>query len=386
MTGPPIPRPRARHAGLPLPGMTPGSYNAITDVPGVRVGHCTLWSGDGELRPGEGPVRTGCTAIIPAPGNPFRAKLPAGVHVLNGFGKAMGLIQVRELGELETPILLTNTLNVPRVADGLLDYVLARNPEAGRDMGSINPVVLECNDGHLNDMRGRHVGSAEVLQALEGARPGAVAEGVIGAGTGMRCFGHKGGIGTASRRVSVPRGAGDEEFWEGEDFYTVGALVLTNFGTWEDFRAAGVPVGSMLPAPEAEIPDPGGSVVVILATDAPLDARQLGRLAHRGALGLGRTGSIASNGSGDFILAFSTVNRVPQSPGGYGAYRRVFIDGHPGINNLFRGAVESTEEAVLNSLFVADEVLGRDGNRVPGFPAADVVKTVRRILERSDDR
>ncbi|MFO7941782.1 MAG: P1 family peptidase [Bacillota bacterium] len=367
-----------------IPGMKTGRLNAITDVPGVRVGHCTLWHGEGRLREGRGPVRTGCTAVIPGPGNIFRAKFPAGLHVLNGFGKPMGLNQIAELGELETPILLTGTMSVARAGDALLDYMLRQNPDAGRDTGTINAVVLECNDSHLNDIRGRHVDSASVFEALENASDGPVQEGVIGAGAGMRCYGHKGGIGTSSRMARIPRGAGDEELWEGEDRYVVGALVLTNFGTWEDFRAAGVPVGSMLPAPDVCPPEDDGSVVVILATDAPLDARQLGRLAHRGALGLGRTGSVGGNGSGDFILAFSTASRIAHTPGGYRADRPVFMDGHPGINVLFRAAVESTEEAVLNSLFVADDVVGRDGNFVPGLPVNEVVGIVGSIFEGRD--
>ncbi|MFP4200032.1 MAG: P1 family peptidase [Clostridia bacterium] len=381
MTRPPAPRARAREAGLRIPGMSPGRLNAITDVPGVSVGHCTLWRGDGALHVGHGPVRTGCTAVIPGPGDAFRAKFAAGLHVFNGFGKPMGLNQIAELGELETPILLTNTMNVPRVGDALLDYMLRGNPEAGRDLGTINPVVLECNDGHLNDIRGRHVDADCVFEALRHASNGRVEEGVVGAGTGMRCYGHKGGIGTASRVAKIPRGAGDEELWEGEDPYVVGTLALTNFGTWEDFRVTGLPVGSMLLQPEACVPEGDGSVVIIIATDAPLDARQLGRLAHRGSLGLGRTGSVGGNGSGDFILAFSTASRIPHTPGGYRTDRPVFMDGHPGINVLFRAAVESTEEAVLNSLFVADTVVGRDKNIVPGLPVDDIVEMASSVLE-----
>ncbi len=383
MSGPPAPRPRAREAGLYIPGMPTGMHNAITDVPGVRVGHSTLWAGEGPLFPGQGPVRTGCTAVMPGDGDPFRAKFPAGVHVLNGFGKAIGLPQVCELGELESPILLTSTMSVGRVADALLDHMLRLNPSAGRDTGTINPVVLECNDGELNDIRGRHVGRESVCEALRAASGGRVDEGVVGAGTGMRCYGHKGGIGTASRVVEVPRGAGDEELWEGADHYVLGALVLSNFGAWEDLRVIGAPVGAMLPPPPVA-PEGDGSVVVILATDAPLDARQLRRLAARGALGLARTGSIASNGSGDFLLAFSTRNRVGHHLGGYRARRDVFIDGHPGINMLFRAAVESTEEAVLNSLFVADTVVGRDGNASPGLPVEAVLDITKRVREGSD--
>ncbi len=384
MSRAPAPRSRAREAGLRIPGMPPGPFNAITDVPGVKVGHSTLWSGEGPLVPGSGPVRTGCTAIVLGPGNTFRAKFPAAVHVLNGFGKAVGLPQVVELGEIETPILLTNTLNVGRVADALLDYLLQLNPDVGTETGTINPVVLECNDSELNDIRGRHVGRREVFDALESASGNEVAEGVVGAGTGMRCYGHKGGIGTSSRIVGVPRGAGDEELWEGEDTYVLGALVMSNFGTWEDFRLIGAPVGSLLPAPDGQPADPGGSVAVVLVTDAPVDARQLGRIAQRGALGLGRTGSIASNGSGDFIVAVSTNERIPHSPGGYRAKRDVFIDGHPGINAIFRAAVEATEEAVINSLFVADTVSGRDGNISPGLPVDDCLAIVDGIFEGSD--
>ncbi len=376
MLKPPRPRRRAREVGIDFPGLPPGQHNAITDVPGVTVGHTTLFSGEGKLVPGSGPIRTGCTAVVPAPGNLFESKVPAAVYVLNGFGKPMGFDQARELGELETPILLTNTLNVPRVADGLIDYLLPRNEDIGVRTSSVNVFVGECNDGHLNDMRGRHVGPDEVFSALEGARGGSVPEGVVGAGTGMRCMGYKGGIGTASRRVQVFSGDRQDPT-EARDF-TTGVLVLANFGRLKQLRVAGVPVGHYLAPPgEGEEPEDKGSIVMVVATDAPLDSRQLKRLARRAGMGLARTGSTASHGSGDFVVAFSNAYRIPQRPSEMGVQREILYDNHPGLNRLLTGVVEATEEAILNALFVADTVVGRDGHRAEGLPVDEVLALMR---------
>ena len=359
--------------------MQRGPHDAITDVAGVRVGHATVIRGEGPLRVGQGPVRTGVTVILP-PGDLrtiYDGKFPAAVHVINGFGKALGLAQVMELGRLETPILLTSTLSIWRAADALLDHILAAHPAIGVTAPTVNVVAGECNDGWLNDIRGRHVGPAEVAAALAGAAGGPVAEGSVGAGTGMICYGFKGGIGTASRvwPATLP-GAG-------EVTVTLGGLVLANFGRRRDLTIAGVPVGRLLadldePAarPDPAEPEPGrpgpgagegGSVVVVLATDAPLSSRQLGRIARRAAAGLARTGTVYWHGSGDFVLAFSTARRYPPYLPDEGAY----------LNPFFEAAAAVTEEAVIRALVAARPLTGRDGHRVPALP----VDRVRHLLE-----
>lgn len=354
-------------------GLTPGSLptgpqNDICDVMGVQVGQVTLVSGSGPLEPGRGPVRTGVTAIVPHGGNLYQEKVPAGVFVLNGFGKATGLAQIQELGTLETPIVLTNTLSVFQAADALITYTVARNPEVGITTGTVNPVAGECNDGHLNDIQGRHVTEQHVLAALETAGSGPVAQGAVGAGTGTSCFGFKGGIGSSSRTVSG---------------YTVGALVQTNFGRRGDLLVAGVPVGArLLEYPGAEGPEPEqlppGSVMVILATDAPVDARQLTRLCRRGALGLARVGGMAANGSGDFIIGFSTVNRWPHRSDSPTHRVELLRDDSRALDRLFMAAVEAVEEAVLNSLFAACTTEGRDGHKIYALPVQRVLGWVER--------
>lgn len=345
-----------------------GAQNDICDVPGVLVGHSTVVSGSGELRPGHGPVRTGVTAILPHGGNLFAEKVPAGAFVLNGFGKSIGLPQIQELGTLESPILLTNTLSAPRAADALITYMLEQNPEIGISTGTINLMVGECNDGYLNDIQGRHITEEHVRFALQNASSGPVRQGVVGAGTGTVCFGFKGGIGSASRQV---------------DGYTVGALVQTNFGRRGQLMVTGVPVGQMLleyPGEEGPEPEdiPPGSVMVILATDAPVDSRQLTRLARRGGLGLARTGTCAMNGSGDFIVAFSTANRVPHVAPEPVNEVSLLRDDCPTMNGLFLAVVEAVEEAVLNSLFTAVTVEGRDGHTAPSLPIRRILSQVRR--------
>lgn len=356
-----------RSLGLKTGSLEPGSHDDITDVPGVLVGHATRVSGEGSLAVGEGPVRTGVTAILPHGGNVFQEKVPAGLFVLNGFGKATGLAQVQELGTLETPILLTNTLSVFRAADALVNYMLEQNPEIGIRTGTVNPLVGECNDGYLNDIQGRHVSADDVRAALTGAGSGPIEQGVVGAGTGTVCFRLKGGIGSSSR---VAAG------------YTVGSLVQSNFGRRSELTVAGVPVGQRLleysgeegPEPE-EVPP--GSIMVIVATDAPLDARQLSRLARRGSMGLARVGSIAHNGSGDFILAFSTANRVPHWAEGETVEVRLLRDDAEAMRILYQAVVEAVEEAVLNSLFTAVTVVGRDGNTAHALPVERVLRWVR---------
>ena len=347
---------RARELGVgAIWQLTPGAHNAITDVAGVRVGHATVWFGDGALIPGEGPARTGVTVILPHAGDLYRAKVTAAVHTINGYGKACGFEQVRELGEIETPIALTNTLNVWRVADALVDYTLRANPTIGIDprTGTINPVVGECNDGYLNDIQGWHVTAAHVFAALAAASDDAVVEGAIGAGTGTTCYGWKGGIGTASRITPDATGG-----------FTVGALVQTNFGRPEDLRFAGVPVGQFLRPPQPPQPE-RGSVMVVLATDAPLDARQLHRLCVRAGAGLARTGATIGHGSGDFVIAFSTTHRVAA---------RSVDDEAQGMEGLFPAVVESVEEAVLNSLCAAETVAGRDGHIRHALPTALIAR------------
>jgi D-aminopeptidase len=301
----------------------------------VRVGHATLIEGES--------VRTGVTAVLPHRGNLFRDKVPGAVFVFNGFGKLMGSTQVDELGEIETPILLTSTLNVPRVADALLDYMLAL--PGNEQVRSINPLVAETNDGWLNDIRGRHVGRREVVAAIREAREGPVEEGAVGAGTGTVAFGWKGGIGTSSRKA-------------GE--WTVGVLVQTNYGG--DLHILGVPVGRLLRASGTESKD--GSVIVVIATDAPVDARNLKRMAARSALGLGRTGAAGSNGSGDYAIAFSTVRRPEQ------------LLPNDAMSPLFEAVIEATEEAVYNSLFRARTMEG-NGRRVEALPVQRVLEILR---------
>jgi D-aminopeptidase len=359
-------RPRAREAGVVVGVLPPGPGNAITDVDGVRVGHTTLVRGES--------VRTGVTAVLPHGGNLFREKVPGAVFVGNGFGKLMGSTQVRELGEIETPILLTSTLNVPKVADALLDYVLTL--PGNEDVRSVNPLVAETNDGLLNDGRGRHVGRDDVLAALRGAKAGPVEEGAVGAGTGTVAFGFKGGIGTASRRLPARSGG-----------YTVGVLVQTNYGG--DLTIAGVPVAREFgveppkgPAKPTEKRPAAtdGSVIVVIATDAPLDARNLSRLAARSMFGLARTGAWASNGSGDYAIAFSTAAdlrvRAPERRKEFEP-RAVKVLANDAMSPLFVAAIEATEEAVYNSLFRAVTTTGR-GRTVEALPLDKTLDILRR--------
>jgi D-aminopeptidase len=363
---------RARAHSVAIGTMETGRWNALTDVPGVRVGQCTVRFGDGALVPGHGPARTGVTAVLPHAGNLFQEKVPAASHVINGFGKSIGLVQVDELGAIETPILLTNTLNIPRVADALIDHMLTIDPAIGIRTTSVNPVVMECNDGHLNDIQGRHVHAEHVRRALADATDGPVAEGSVGAGTGMVAFGVTGGIGTASRVLPAPHPR-----------YTVGALVLANTGRLDDLRIDGVPVGHELAATRgawaAESGD--GSIIILLATDAPTTTRQLGRLARRATIGLGRTGATASHSSGDIALIFGThaANRIPLRPAGPVRTIEAVAEDGPLISSLFAAVIEATEEAIVNALFagVSAGMTGRDNHHVPGLPVERVVAILR---------
>ncbi len=340
------PRPRAADLGVEVGILPRGAHNSITDVPEVSVGHVTLVDGDGPLRIGEGPVRTGVTAILPHQYNVFERKVTASVHVVNGFGKAVGFLQVGELGVIESPIVLTSTLSIWRAADALIDYLAERNP----GVYSFNPVVGECNDGFLNDIIGRHIRPEHILDAISGAESPNTDEGNVGAGTGMTGFGWKGGIGTASRLCEV---AGAQ--------YAVGAMTLTNTGDPREFRIDGVRIGRHLLPPDDKY-DPtgrGGSIIMVVATDAPVSSRQVGRIGRRAALGLARAGGIADHNSGDFIIAFSNAQ------------------GRPGLDDaditpLMRGALEATEEAVINSVLRAETMTGRDGNTRHAIPIDQV--------------
>jgi D-aminopeptidase len=443
-------KPRARDLGIDIGIFAPGPADAITDVKGVLVGHETIIKGEGALVPGEGPARTGVTVILPHGGNLFRDKVQAGCHVLNGFGKSTGFHQIRELGTLETPIALTNTLNVGIVADALIEWSCRMSPEIGIGTGTVNPVVGDINDGFLNDIQGRHVKKAHVFAALEAAlasgragtatlveggrtvAPGApiepgdpvtsgvpsapatpaapaapVGEGNVGGGTGCSCLGFKGGIGTSSRLLPARLGG-----------WTVGVLVQTNFGGILSINGAPVgrelgvfdfaprgtaaagsdlaagPAGATGPAgtPGDSTPaDPGardGSCMIVIATDAPLDSRQLTRIARRAGLGLARCGFYSSSGSGDFFIAFSNAGHVPhsQSPGALPdaapplLSRSIVPD--DAMTAIFAASVEAVEEAVVNSLLAAETMTGRDGNTRRALDAERLLP----ILDRYNSR
>jgi D-aminopeptidase len=352
-------RPRAREAGVVVGILPPGPLNAITDVEGVRVGQTTVVEGDR--------VRTGVTAILPHGGNAFRERVPAAIHVGNGFGKLLGVTQVRELGELETPILLTCTLCVWNAANAMADWMLAR--PGMEDVRSINPVVGETNDGTLNDIRARPLSAAHVVAALEGASAGPVEEGAVGAGTGTIAFGWKGGIGTSSRRLPAAAGG-----------YTVGVLVQTNFGGV--LSVNGAPVGRALGRyfMQREVEGPrdrgDGSIMIVVATDAPLDARNLERLASRAIVGLARTGATMTNGSGDYVIAFSTAAGVRRTAG---AREPATVADLPNeaTSGLFQAVAEATEEAILNSLFRATTTTG-NGTTVDALPLDRTLEVLRR--------
>lgn len=348
--------PRPRQAGVVTGILPPSPLNAITDVSGVRVGHATLVEGED--------VRTGITVVLPHPGNTFQEKVPAAVAVFNGFGKLTGLSQVRELGGLETPIALTSTLSVWRVADALAEWVLEQ--PGNEEVTSVNPVVGECNDAHLSDIRRRAAGRTELRRALAAAAAGPVVEGSVGAGTGTTCLGWKGGIGSASRRLPASQGG-----------FTVGVLVQTNFGG--ALTIAGVPVGQTLGRhsfKQALESDVGGSCLIVAATDAPLDARQLFRLAARAPFGLARVGSFASSGSGDYAIASSTHPEVRLHHGARGVRSVPRLD-EDALSPLFLAVIEATEEAVLNALFAATTVTGRGGRIVETLPVERVLDILR---------
>lgn len=352
-------RPRLRDLGI-MPGMLPtGPQNAITDVPGVRVGHATVVHD-------EGPARTGVTAIHPHEGSTFRSQVPAAMAALNGAGEMTGRAQIDEFGLLETPILITNTLSVGVVHTATIDWLAAREPALG-STDFVIPVVGETYDGHLNDITGQHVRAEHVFAALDGAAGGPVAEGNVGGGTGMRLFGFKGGIGTASRVVTLDDRA-----------CTVGVLVQGNYGQREDLLVDGVPVGRELGGATEATGERDGSVIVTIATDAPLSDRQLGRLCRRGMLGLARTGAVARHLSGDLLIAFSNApeNRVER--GDRSLLRTTVLLNDERIDPMFVATVEATEEAVLNALVAAETMSGRDGRVVEAISHERLVDVMRR--------
>ena len=358
-------RPRAREAGVIVGVLTPGPLNAITDVAGVTVGHTTLIKGDN--------VRTGVTAILPHGGNLFREKVPAAVFIGNAFGKLAGSTQVNELGEIETPVMLTSTLNVPRVADATIDYMLAL--PGNEDVQSINSVVGETNDGYLNDIRGRYVGREEVFSAIKNSHGGPVEEGCVGAGTGTVAFGFKGGIGTSSRKLPAALGG-----------YTVGVLVQSNFGGI--LAINGAPVGRELgryylkeelgPTNLSWSHAADGSIMIVIATDAPIDHRNLQRLAARSMMGLARTGAAGSNGSGDYAIAFSTAPelRIRNVPNARNQTANVKLLSNEAMSPLFLAVIEATEEAIYNSLFRATTTTGR-GHTVDALPIDRTLEILR---------
>jgi D-aminopeptidase len=345
-------RPRARDAGVVVGTLTTGALNAITDVAGVRVGQVTVVEGDS--------VRTGVTAILPHGGNVFLERVPAGIHIANAYGKLAGSTQVQELGELETPILLTCTLCVWRAADAMVDWLL-RQPGM-ENVRSINPVVGETNDGGLNAIRARPIRAEHVVRALESAGSGAVAEGAVGAGTGTIAFGFKGGIGTSSRVLPANQGG-----------YTVGVLVQSNYGG--ELVINGAPVGRELQARRARNTG-DGSIMIVVATDAPLDARNLERLGARAITGLARTGSAMSNGSGDFVIAFSTAESVRRKPTEGGQPRNIQDLPNDYLTGLFRAVADATEEAIYNSLFKATTVTSRSMT-VEALPLGPTLEILR---------
>jgi D-aminopeptidase len=354
-------RPRMREFGIQTGILEPGPLNAITDVSGVAVGHATIVEGND--------VRTGVTAVLPHGGNIFQDKVPAAVFVANGFGKLTGSTQVRELGTIETPIVLTNTLSVPTAADAVIDYILGL---AGNErVESVNPVVGETNDGWLNDIRGRHVAKDHVLAAIRKAATGPVEEGAVGAGTGTMCYGYKGGIGTSSRKLPARQGG-----------YTVGVLVQTNHGGV--LQIGGVRAAERLKRGPSAFPfDSGrpsdpvvqGSCMIVVATDAPLDARNLERLAQRATLGIARTGGYNSNGSGDYAIAFSTAAEVRVPHRSQSPTRTVTILRNENVSPLFLAAAEAAEEAILDSLFKATRMQGYAGHIAEALPL-DKLKTL----------
>ncbi len=370
-TTPPDARFRARELGISLGRYRPGKYNAITDVAGVLVGHSTIIRGHGPLKPGEGPVRTGVTAILPNGGNVFDERVVGGGFILNGAGEVSGMTQVMEWGLLETPILLTNTLSVGACSDAMIRYLVERYPGIGAEHDVIIPLVGECDDSWLNDIAGRHVKREHVIEAIANAATGAVAEGNVGGGTGMICCDFKGGIGTASRKLPEKHGG-----------YTIGVLVMSNFGKMHNLRVGGLPVGEILEQRFKAVPrriNNYGSIITVVATDAPLQTHQLNRLAKRAALGIGRVGSYAAHGSGEIILTFSTANKVPRETKKMIYRLKILLDQR--MDPLYEAVIEATDEAILNSLCMARDMDGVNGNFSPALPIHEVKQLISKYKD-----
>ncbi|WP_026582300.1 DmpA family aminopeptidase [Bacillus sp. J33] len=344
---------KIRERGVKIGRLQPGIKNCITDVTGVLVGHVTL---DFPLDEKDQYACTGVTAILPHEGNLFQEKVTAASCVINGFGKTTGLVQVEELGLIESPIMLTNTFGVPAVTHGTLQYMLKNTPEIGDTTGTINIVVGECNDGYLNSIRELPVKPEHAIEAIENAKSEQTAEGAIGAGKGMVCFGYKGGVGTASRIINEEKNPAE---------YMIGCLVVTNFGNKDDFPFKKYGLFPEIAQEPKDTPD--GSIMIVLATNAPVSDRQLKRLAKRCGIGLARTGSHYSNGSGDIVIAFSTANKIPHQSPELIESAHFIRDDHPMMNQLFQAAAEAAEEAILNSLSQAVTTKGRKGRVVEGM-------------------
>ncbi len=355
-------RRRARELGIPLGRYRPGRLNAITDVAGVKVGHCTLVHGAGALQVGRGPVRTGVTCILPNPANLFEERVVGGCFTLNGAGEVSGLTQLMEWGLIETPIFLTNTLSVGAVSDGAVKWMVEKYPGIGREHDVIIPIVGECDDSWLNDIAGGHVHEEHVHEAIRAASDGPVPEGNVGGGTGMICCDFKAGIGTSSRKLPQALGG-----------YTVGVLVMSNFGLMRQLRMGGLPVGELLEPRYGALPHREksyGSIIAVVATDAPLITHQLNRLAKRAALGVGRVGSSAMHGSGEIMLAFSTANMVPRQTRKMVYRVKLLLDQR--LDPLYEAVIEATEEAILNSLCMAEDMDGVNGNLSRAIPLEEV--------------
>jgi D-aminopeptidase len=331
----------------------------ITDVPGVKVGHSTIIKGSGPLAPGEGPVRTGVTAILPHEGSLYEKPVKGAYFDFNGCGGLGGALQIREFGLIDSPIMLTNTMSMGTVSEATIRYMLKDNPSAGIVGDTIIPIVSECDDSYLNDARGLHVREEHVFAAIDGASSD-VKEGAVGGGTGMTCHDYKGGIGTSSRVVSTRAGK-----------FTVGTLVQSNHGDWSELRIDGVPVGSLLGDPDSKRTE-HGSIVMVVGTDAPVSSRQLERLARRAILGLAVTGSASHNGSGDIVISFSTANVHERYRHNGLVTERLMLDRD--IDALFRATVDSTAESIVNSLFKAETMSGRDGHVSNALPIEETLR------------
>lgn len=358
-------RKRLRDLGISIGRFKTGKWNAITDVEGVQVGHCTLIEGKGELIPGKGPVRTGVTAILPNGKDIYNDRVVGGGFVLNGAGEISGFTQVLEWGLIETPILLTNSLSVGACSEAMIRYLMDHHPEIGVTEDVVFPLVGECDDSWLNDIRGRHVQFEHVLRAVESSVNGPVQEGSVGAGTGMITCDFKAGIGTSSRKLPDAMGG-----------YTVGVLVVSNFGVMRELRLDGLPVGELLASKFADVKKRGeqnyGSIIAVVATDAPLLPHQLNRLAKRVGLGIGRVGSYAAHGSGEIIMAFSTANQVPRVSSKMVYRMKILLDRR--MDPIYEATVDATEEAILNSMCMSPSMEGVNGNFAPGIPLEELVK------------